>query len=78
MTLLEALKEDAQRMEDISIEAGFRVKGYAVRGKTPSQVQWAIATAVMHLLQAEIRRRECVEEHEKNKSEKDAANASGL
>ncbi len=56
--LLRALKEDAQRMEDISIEAGFRIKGYAVRGKTPSQVQWAIAVAVLHLLQAEIRRME--------------------
>lgn len=56
--LLRALKEDAQRMEDISIEAGFRIKGYAVRGKTPSQVQWAVAVAVLHLLQAEIRRME--------------------
>ena len=37
--LLRALKEDAQRMEDISIEAGSRIKGFAVRGKTPSQVQ---------------------------------------
>lgn len=55
---LRALKEDAQRMEDISIEAGYRIKGYAVRGKTPSQVQWAVAVAVLHLLQAEIRRME--------------------
>lgn len=56
--LLRALKEDAQRMEDISIEAGFRIKGYAVRGKTPSQVQWAVAVAVLHLLKAEIKRLE--------------------
>lgn len=56
--LLRALKEDAQRMEDISIEAGYRIKGYAVRGKTPSQVQWAVAVAVLHLLNAEIRRME--------------------
>lgn len=56
--LLRALKEDAQRMEDISIEAGYRMKGYAVRGKTPSRMEWEIAVAVLHLLQAEIRRRE--------------------
>lgn len=56
--LLSALKEDAQRMEDISVEAGYRIKGYAVRGKTPSQVQWALAVAVLHLLEAEIKRRE--------------------
>lgn len=56
--LLSALKEDAQRMEDISIEAGYRIKGYAVHGKTPSQVQWAVAVAILHLLQAEIRRME--------------------
>lgn len=56
--LLRALKEDAQRMEDISIEAGLRMKGYAVRGKTPSRMEWEIAVAVLHLLQAEIKRRE--------------------
>lgn len=56
--ILRALKEDAQRMEDISIEAGYRIKGLPVRGKTPSQVQWAVAVAVLHLLQAEIKRRE--------------------
>jgi hypothetical protein len=56
--LLRALKEDAQNMEDISIEAGYRIKGYAVRGKTPSKVQWEIAVAVLHLLKAEIRRME--------------------
>lgn len=56
--LLRALKDDLRRMEDIAIEAGFRVKGFAVRGKTPSQVQWAIAVAVQHLLEAEIKRRE--------------------
>ena len=56
--LLMSLKEDAQRMEDISIEAGYRMKGYAVRGKTPSRMEWEIAVAVLHLLQAEIRRRE--------------------
>ena len=56
--LLRALKEDAQHMEDISIEAGYRMKGYAVRGKTPSRMEWEIAVAVLHLLQAEIRRRE--------------------
>lgn len=61
--LLRALKEDAQRMEDIACEAGYRVKGYAVRGKTPSQVQWAVAVAVLHLLQAEIKRREKVNEN---------------
>lgn len=58
MTMLDALKDDMRRMEDISIEAGFRVKGYPVRGKTPSQVQWAVAVALLHLLEAEIRRRE--------------------
>lgn len=56
--LIDALKEDMRRMEDISIEAGYRIKGYAVRGKTPSQVQWAVAVALLHLLQAEIKRRE--------------------
>lgn len=56
--LLTELKEDAERMENISIEAGYRIKGYAVHGKTPSQVQWAVAVAVLHLLQAEIKRRE--------------------
>ena len=56
--LTRALKEDAQHMEDISIEAGYRMKGYAVRGKTPSRMEWEIAVAVLHLLQAEIRRRE--------------------
>lgn len=56
--LLKALKEDAQRMEDISIEAGLRIKGYAVRGKTPSRMEWEIAVAVLHLLQAEIKRME--------------------
>lgn len=56
--LTRALKEDAQRMEDISIEAGYRMKGYAVRGKTPSRMEWEVAVAVLHLLQAEIRRRE--------------------
>ena len=56
--LTRALKEDAQRMEDISIEAGYRMKGYAVRGKTPSRMEWEIAVAVLHLLQAEIKRRE--------------------
>lgn len=56
--LLRALKEDAERMEDISIEAGYRIKGLPARGKTPSQVQWAVAVAVLHLLQAEIRRME--------------------
>lgn len=54
--LLTALKEDAERMENISIEAGYRIKGYAVHGKTPSQVQWAMAVALLHLLQVEIRR----------------------
>lgn len=56
--LIRAMKDDMKRMEDISIEAGYRIKGYAVRGKTPSQVQWAVAVAVLHLLQAEIKRRE--------------------
>lgn len=56
--LLTALKEDAERMEDIATEAGLRVKGQPVRGKTPSQVQWAVAVALLHLLRAEIRRRE--------------------
>lgn len=56
--LIDALKEDMRRMEDISIEAGLRVKGQPVRGKTPSQVQWAVAVAILHLLQAEIRRME--------------------
>lgn len=56
--MIKSLKEDAQRMEDIACEAGYRIKGYAVRGKTPSQVQWAIAVAVLHLLQAEIKRGE--------------------
>lgn len=56
--LLTALKEDAERMEDISIEAGLRVKGQPVRGKTPSQVQWAVAVALLHLLRVEIRRME--------------------
>jgi len=55
--LLNSLKEDAERMEDIATEAGLRVKGQPVRGKTPSQVQWAVALAVLHLLQAEIKRR---------------------
>lgn len=59
--ILQALKEDAERMEDISIEAGYRIKGQPVRGKTPSQVQWAVAVAVLHLLQAEIRRMERAE-----------------
>ena len=58
LDLIDALKDDAQRMEDIATEAGFRIKGYAVRGKTPSQVQWAMANAILHLLQAEIRRGE--------------------
>ena len=57
-TLKDAMMEDAQRMEDIAREAGYRIKGYPVRGKTPSQVQWAIAVAVLHLLLAEIKRRE--------------------
>ena len=56
--LLRALKEDAQNMENISIEAGFRIKGFAVRGKTPSRMEWEVAVAVLHLLQAEIRRLE--------------------
>lgn len=58
MTLTDALKDDLRRMEDIAIEAGFRTKGFAVRGKTPSQVQWACAVAIQHLLEAEIKRRE--------------------
>ena len=58
MTLTDALKDDLARMEDIAIEAGLRIKGYAVRGRTPSQVQWACAVAIQHLLQAEIKRRE--------------------
>ena len=58
MTMLDALKDDMRRMEDIALEAGFRVKGYAVKGKTPSQVQWAVAVAVLHILEAEIKRRE--------------------
>lgn len=57
-SLIRAMKDDMKRMEDIAIEAGFRVKGQPVRGKTPSQVQWAIAVAVLHLLQAEIKRGE--------------------
>ena len=58
MDLTDALKDDMRRMEDIATEAGFRIKGFAVRGKTPSQVQWAMANAILHLLQAEVRRRE--------------------
>ena len=58
MTLTDALRDDLQRMEDIAIEAGFRIKGQPVRGKTPSQVQWAVAVALKHLLEAEIKRRE--------------------
>lgn len=49
--LVDTLKEDMKRMEDIACEAGFRVKGHPVRGKTPSQVQWAIAVAVLHIIQ---------------------------
>ena len=56
--ILKALKDDAQRMENISIEAGYRIKGYPVRGQTPSQVQWAVAVAVLDLLKAEIKRME--------------------
>lgn len=56
--MLRALKEDAKRMEDVACEAGYRIKGYAVKGKTPSQVQWAVAVAVLHLLQVEIKRGE--------------------
>lgn len=58
MTLLDALRDDMARMEDIAIEAGYRTKGFVVRGKTPSQVQWACAVAIQHLLEAEIKRRE--------------------
>lgn len=58
MTLTDALKDDLQRMEDIATEAGFRIKGYAVRGRTPSQVQWAVAVALKHLIEAELHRRE--------------------
>ena len=58
MTITDALRDDLQRMEDIATEAGFRIKGYAVRGKTPSQVQWAVAVALKHLIEAELHRRE--------------------
>ena len=58
MALLDSLKEDAQRMEDISIEAGYQIKGYSVRGKTQAQVNWAVAVALFHLLTVEIKRRE--------------------
>lgn len=56
MTLTDALKEDLQRMEDIACEAGFRVKGYVVRGKTRSQMDWAFAVALKHIIEILLKR----------------------
>ena len=57
-TLKDAMMEDMKRMEDIAIEAGFRIKGAAVRGHTRSQMDWAFAVALKHLLESEVKRGE--------------------
>ena len=58
MTLKDAMMDDMRRMEDIAQEAGLRIKGYVVRGKTRSQMDWAFANALLHLLEAYIKRGE--------------------
>ena len=57
--LLRALKEDALRMEDIAADCGRVLREpYIGDQNRIERYLWAIAVAVLHLLQSEIKRRE--------------------
>lgn len=59
MTILNALKDDARRMEDIACECApaLREPYHNDDGKT-QRFLWAMAVAILHLLTAEIKRGE--------------------
>lgn len=60
MTLKDAMMDDMRRMEDIAADCGVRANASPYIGDSPKTDRffWAVAVAVLHLLLAEIKRRE--------------------
>lgn len=60
MTLKDAMMDDMRRMEDIAADCGVRANAspYIGDSKKTDRFFWAVAVAVLHLLLAEIKRRE--------------------